>query len=401
MVRTKLRSAPLSGPFGFGTVLPKVRGMTRTLSRWLIAGAATALLAWFGRASWLPQGGAPVASADVAAVDDSGEAEAPTVDGEPASVRAPAALPVDGAIAQRGPFVMGIRATGRAEARQRAELSLPVSERIAAVRVTEGDHVAAGQTLVELDRRPFEISLREAEARRATAESDFRILLLSEADVGEERRALAEHRSGLTQAREGVERATFDLEGTRLVAPFDGWIADVRAQVGERAATTPLVTLVDLANVRIRAEVLESDLGRIRKGANATVRFVALPGETFTGEVVAVGPEVDAARGTGIVYVALSNPEARIKPGMYAELDVAGDVHGDRISVPRDAVLERDQRLLVFRAQNGRAEWQYVETGLESQGLVEITSGVAEGDTVLTGGHLTLAHGAPVQVRLR
>jgi multidrug efflux pump subunit AcrA (membrane-fusion protein) len=86
---------------------------------------------------------------------------------------------------------------------------------------------------------------------------------------------------------------------------------------------------------------------------------------------------------------------------MYAELEIAGDVHGDRIGVPRSAVLERDQRLLVFRAAGGRAEWQYVETGLESRDLVEITSGVAEGDTVLTGGHLTMAHGAPVQVRVR
>jgi membrane fusion protein (multidrug efflux system) len=277
-----------------------------------------------------------------------------------------------------------------------------VGERIAAVRVTEGDRVSAGQTLVELSRRPFEISLREAEARRATAESDFRVLLLSDSDVGEERRALAEHRSGLTEARQGVERAKLDLEGTSLVAPFGGWVSDVRAETGERAAANaPLVTVVDLASVRVRAEVLESDLGRIRVGAEAAVRFVALPGERFAGRVAAVGPEVDAARGAGIVYVELANPEARIKPGMYAELVVAGDVHGDRVSGPREAVLERDQRLLVFRATGGRAEWQYVETGLESRDRVEITSGVAEGDTVLTAGHLTIAHGAPVQVRMR
>lgn len=383
--------------FRVGTFLPKSDGMKRLLPRFLALAVAVALLAWLARDVLFPNGAAKATSAAAADTD-----EAPAPDDAASTVRGPAAIPVDGAVARRGPFVIGVRATGRAEARQRAELSLPVSERIAAVHVTEGDRVSAGATLVELDRRPFAISLREAQARQATAESDFRLLLLSESDVGEERRALAENRSGLTQAREGVERAKLDLEGTRLVAPFDGWIADVRAQVGERtAASGPLVTIVDLASVRVRAEVLESDLGRIRRGAEATVRFVALPGETFTGDVVAIAPEVDADRGTGIVYVELSNPEARIKPGMYAELDLAGDVHGDRISVPREAVLERDQRLLVFLATNGRAEWRYVETGLESRGLVEITSGIAEGDTVLTSGHLTLAHGAPVQIRVR
>jgi RND family efflux transporter MFP subunit len=352
---------------------------------------------WLGRNALLPG-----AAADAAGSAAGSGGEPAGDDAEESSSRGPVALPVDGVLARRGPFVLSVRATGRAEARGRAELSPPVSERISAVRVTEGDRVSAGQALVELERRPFEITLREAEARHATAESDFRVLLLSDSEVGEERRALAEHRSGLTAAREGVARAELDLEGTRLVAPFDGWVSEVRAVVGERAAAdAPLVTLVDLAGVRVRAEVLESDLGRIRGGAKAAVRFAALPGETFSGQVAAVGPEVDAARGTGVVYVELANPEARIKPGMYAELDVAGDVHGDRISVPREAVLERDQRLLVFRAAGGRAEWRYVETGLESRDRVEITSGVAEGDTVLTAGHLTIAHGAPVQVRTR
>jgi RND family efflux transporter MFP subunit len=369
--------------------------MNRRVAFVLLAVALLAAVAWLGRGLLLPDGAAEAAPGSDSITD---EADAPAE----ASSRAPAALPVDGAVAVRGPFVLSVRATGRAEARQRAELSLPVSERIAGVRVTEGDRVAAGETLVQLERRPFEITLREAEAQHATAESDFRVLLLSDTEPGEERRALAAHRSGLTAARERVARAELDLEGTRLVAPFAGWIADVRAETGERAAANePLVTLVDLANVRVRAEVLESDLGRIAPGAAASVRFAALPGESFSGTVTAVSPEVDADRGTGTVYVELANPEARIKPGMYAELEVAGDVHGSRISVPREAVLERDQRLLVFRAAGGRAEWQYVETGLESRDRIEITSGVAEGDTVLTAGHLTLAHGAPVQVRMR
>jgi len=362
----------------------------------LIACAALAVVAWLGR------GALPGKAAEAASDAASDDAAAESGDGASSSSRGPAALPVDGVVVERGPFVISVRATGRAEARQRAELSLPVSERISRVRVTEGDHVDAGETLVELERRPFEISLREAEAKRSTAESDFRVLLLSDSDPSDERRLFAEHRSGLTAAREGVARAELDLEGTRLVAPFGGWIADVRAETGERAsANGPLVTLVDLSSIRVRAEVLESDLGRVALGAAATVRFAALPGEAFSGKVAAVAPEVDAERGTGIVYVELENPGARIKPGMYAELDVAGDVHGDRISVPREAVLERDQRLLVFRATGGRAEWQYVETGLESRDRIEITSGVAEGDTVLTAGHLTIAHGAPVQVRMR
>ena len=71
-----------------------------------------------------------------------------------------------------------------------------------------------------------------------------------------------------------------------------------------------------------------------------------------------------------------------------------------RLAVPRSALLERDRRLLVFLARGGHARWSYVQTGMESEKLIEITAGIAPGDTVLVGGHLTLAHGAPVRLRL-
>jgi multidrug efflux pump subunit AcrA (membrane-fusion protein) len=85
---------------------------------------------------------------------------------------------------------------------------------------------------------------------------------------------------------------------------------------------------------------------------------------------------------------------------MYADVAIEGAQIADRLVVPRRAVLERDRKLLVFRASKGRAEWQYVTTGLESDEAIEITSGLSPGDTVLVGGHLTLAHGAPVTVTI-
>jgi len=309
---------------------------------------------------------------------------------------------VEGVVVERAPFVLAVRATGRAEAHRRAELALPVSGRIESVEVRPGDAVASGVPLVTLDARAYEIARNEAVARESIARGDLRVRLLSDSTVSDERRLLAEHQSGLTQARESLARAELDLEGTRLVAPFAGQVGEVVAVPGALArAQEPLLTLVDLDPIRVRAEVLEADYGRLETGSAVRVRFPAYPREWFHGELGALGPEIDAARGTGVAYVTLPNPDGRLKPGMYAELEIAGTVHQDRISVPRDAVLERDRRLLVFRASGGRAEWQYVETGLESRDRIEIESGVAAGDTVLVDGHLTIAHGAPVRVSLR
>lgn len=316
--------------------------------------------------------------------------------------RGPTALPVAGAVVERSPFVVTVRATGRAQAHRRAQLALPVNGRIVRVGVREGDRVSAEQTLVEIDRRPYEITRNEATARLSNADSEFRLRLLSDSTATDARRLLVQHQSGLTEAQAALARAELDLEGTRLVAPFDGEVAELSAVEGAIARREePILTLVDVDPIRIRAEILESDYGRIVPGAGVVVRFPAYPGETFEGFVESLGPEIDPDRGTGVAFVTLPNEKRRLKPGMFAEIEIVGQIHADRLSVPRDAVLERDRRLLVFRGTGGRAEWAYVETGLETRDRVEITSGLAPGDTVLVEGHLTLAHGAPVKVSLR
>lgn len=310
-------------------------------------------------------------------------------------------LPVSGVVAQRGPFVLTIRGTGRTEAIRRALLSSRVGERVERVRVRAGDRVERGQTLLELETAPFEWALRDAEADLSRATLDYDAQLFADTAATDQKKLRVAHRTGLTRAQQAVERARLDMEGARLLAPFGGWIAGVEVSEGERVRPDQgLITLVDLSNVRIPAEVLESRFGALQRGARVQVRFPALPGEVFDGTVAALGPEVDPERGTGLAYVELANPEGRVRPGMYAEVAIEAAAHENRLSVPRAAVLERNRRLLVFVARHGRAEWSYVETGMETDDSIELTSGVAHGDTVLTSGHLTLAHGAPVRVSL-
>ncbi len=308
-------------------------------------------------------------------------------------------LPVRGVTLAQGPFIQTVRASGRAEAIRRVDLAPRVGERVTAVRVREGDAVTKGQSLIELDPRPFEISLKEAEASRANAEVDAQVQLSGDTHASAEKLEAVAHRSGLTAAQQSVARAELDLESTTLRAPFAAHVARIEAVVGERAVPNQtLLTLVDLSTLRVRAEVLEAAFGSLSTGTRARLRFPAFPDTPFDGTVTALSPEVDPERGTGIAYIDLPNPDGKLKPGMYAEVDIEAATFADRLSVPRDAVLERERRLLVFRAENGRAEWQYVTLGLETEDRVEITSGLSAGDTVLVAGHLTLAHGAPIRV---
>lgn len=312
-----------------------------------------------------------------------------------------APLPVSGFLVRPAPFVETVHASGRAEARRRAELAPRVGERVTAVNVREGASVRAGQSLVELDPQSFEIALKEAEAAYANAEVDAQVKLLNDPEASAEKRDLVAHRSGLTAAEQSVARAKLDLERSRIVAPFAGEVAWMGAEVGQQAlAGTPVVTVVDASRLRIKAEVLEPSFGAVSTGRSATLTFPAFPDERFQGTITALSPEIDPVRGTGVAFIEIENADRRLRPGMYAEVRIEAASHDDRLAVPRVAVLERDRRLLVFVARNGRAEWQYVETGLENDDWIEITRGVGDGDTVLVEGHLTLAHGAPIQITL-
>ena len=215
------------------------------------------------------------ASGDNAAQASSGDAaEASTTSGNrpknsKRSTSIPS-LPVAGVVVERAPLTLAVQASGRVQARRRAEVAPRVGERITAVHVREGQAVRKGQLLAELDSRPFQISMREAEAQLSNARTDYRVQLLGEEASSEERQQLVAHRSGLTGAEQALERAELDLESTKLVAPFDGVIARVEAALGEQvAANQTLFTLVDLKTLWVPARVLESDFGRLATGATA------------------------------------------------------------------------------------------------------------------------------------
>jgi len=210
-----------------------------------------------------------------------------------------------------------------------------------------------------------------------------------------------------------LEKAQLEFQRTRVTAPFGGRVADLRVVAGQWVnAGDELMTIVDLNPIRVEVEVLESDVGHLDRGRGAELVFAAFPGERFEGRIESINPLVDQASRKARVTVTLANPQGRILPGFYAEARLDARRLPDRVMVPREAVIERDRRTLVFlfeasgEGDTGTAMWQYVSTGLENGRYVEIiedpedtsTRMLRAGEMVLTEGHFTLVHGAAVRV---
>lgn len=318
------------------------------------------------------------------------------------------AIAVEGAEVVRDDLVLSVSASGQAEAWRRTRLTAEVGGRVARLPVKESDRVARGALVLALDPVDYALALEEAEARRARTEADYRERTLFDQgldpEVRAERERAARIRSGLDEAELAVRRARLDLERTRVRTPFAGRIASLHVVEGQLVRPgDELMTLVDLDPVRVQGQVLEGDVAHLAPGARARVRFSAFPGQVYTGTVQTINPLVEGETRTARVAIVVPNPDGRILPGMYANVELEAQRTPDRILVPRSAILERDRRTMLFVFEDGRAKWRYVTTGMENERYVEIlehpdTDMVHPGETVLTAGHFTLTHDATVRL---
>lgn len=355
------------------------------------------------------QGGAGAESGALPGGGEGGEA------GGPAQFATDVPQPVRGAEVVRDTLWIRVNASGQAQAYRRTTVHAQVEGVVTGLPVQESQGVAAGALLLQVDTTEYALQVAQARADLRSAEAEYRQLTLfddkiADSAVRAERERIARSRSGLDQREVALRQAELRLARSRVTAPFEGRVADLKVVQGQHVNSgAELMTVVDLDPIKVEVQVLEAELGWLRPGRRAEVRFAAYPGEVFAGRVETINPVVDPQSRTGRVTVLISNPAQRVKPGMYAEVSLDAEALPDRILVPRAAILERGEgrrrtMLFVYEEQGGRglAKWRYVTTGRENLTHVEILLGgegmVEPGEIVLVDGHHYLAHDTPIRL---
>jgi RND family efflux transporter MFP subunit len=331
----------------------------------------------------------------------------PPAAAEPAAVRAALAS------AERLELGAALELAGTTEAQRSAEVASRVMAVVTAVRAQVGDPVRAGQVLAELDAAASrgqlaqaEGALAQAQAALALAETNhrrFRGLAESDAASALEldlARAQLEHAQGAVRQAEGAVEAAASLAGdTRVLAPFAGWVAARRVQVGDLAAPgRPLFTVESGGSRRLVVNVPESLLGALAPGTRLPVELDARPDlGRVTGTVVEVEPGADPASHSVQVKLDLGALEGL--PSGAAGRTWLATAPRPRVAIPAGAVLRQGGLTLVaVRDAQGRAATRAVTLGGElADGRVEVLSGLAGGETVLLGLAAPPALGAPVE----
>ncbi|HEY8851035.1 MAG TPA: efflux RND transporter periplasmic adaptor subunit [Gemmatimonadaceae bacterium] len=170
-----------------------------------------------------------------------------------------------------------------------------------------------------------------------------------------------------------------------ISAPASGFVIDKKIVQGQSIqAGAELYTIADLSDVWVEAQLREEDAGRVATGATATLDFTSYPGRPFAGRVTYIDPMLGETARTVKARITVLNTDARLKPGMYATVVLSSSTQS-ALTVPRSAVVQTGERSLAFvDLGNGKLKAQTVKLGRMGSDYVEILSGLASGQRVVT-----------------
>ena len=363
-----------------------------------------------------------------------------------AAVQSASDKAIETEIVTTAPISGAVTATGKISVPEdRTAVIGPVNEgRIVKLYAGQGSRVRKGQRLAELESADIDQAeadylkaVADAENANRSAAAELRLaqqtydrtkLLYEKTVVPGKNLQSAEHdlevakanaenniagtKATLTAARRhllilGLSDASIDALSKKpglaatfaLNSPIDGIVVERNATIGATVGTDANVfKIIDISRVWIDANVFEKDLPRVRNGQPVKVTTTAFPGTTFSGKVIFINSVVDPDSRTVKVRTEVPNPDGRLKPDMFANVEIITDVNSAAISVSQSAVLDDEGKTIVFVAEGNTYKPRQVQVGIKNGDRVEIVDGLKSGDKVVVkGNYLLLQQSKPEQ----
>ncbi len=346
--------------------------------------------------------------------------------------------------APKGDITSIVTATGKVKAQADVQISADVMGRIIELPVKEGDEVKEGQLLLQIDSKSLQMDVAQTKGSLLSAQSAFenskvtldRIKglfakkLSSQSDLDQAQNAFDQAKAQVQVAEATLDRAQDQLDKSTIRSPMNGVITTLNSIKGENVVIgtmnnpgTVIMIISDLSAIEIEAQVDETDIAQVKVSQPVKITLDAFPDTTFQGKVVQVGNSAISSSGSltadqvtnFMVKILITDIVPNIKPGMTASVDVTVAKQENAVKIPSGAVVMRTESALkedsltalgkikdasaiseiakkdekeiegVFMVVGSKAHFVTVKTGIRDQQNVEITSGINEGDSVITG----------------
>jgi membrane fusion protein (multidrug efflux system) len=308
-------------------------------------------------------------------------------------------VPVEVQPLRRAAMVAVHSGTAPIEAHEEAEVVAKVGGEIRQILVEEGDAVRAGQPLARLDGDRLRLEVAQTEANLRKLERDYkRQLELSE--KGLVAKGTAENaKFDLDALRAAYDRGRLELSYTEIRAPIDGVVSLRYIKVGNTISPgTPAFRVTNLDPLVAYVHIPEKEFRKLAPQQSAEVVVDALGGERFAGTISRISPTVDPKTGTFRARVEVPDTSRRLKPGMFARVNIVYERRENALQLPRAAIVDADGTQSVFVVADGKAEQRPVKTGLANNGWIEVIEGLEGEERVVVVGQAGLKTGTAVKV---
>lgn len=309
------------------------------------------------------------------------------------------AIPVEIAGARRGDIYAVYSGTAPIEAFADAQVIAKVGGEVREILVEEGDDVRNGQVLARLDGDRLRFEMQQAEANLKKLQRDYQ----RNVDLRDRSLISAGDFEKIQYEMEALqatyELAKLELGYTQIRAPIDGVVSQRFIKVGNTIdVNAPTFQVTSLEPLISYLFVPEREYRQIAPGQTVTLRVDALAGATFEGTVARVSPIVDPATGTFKATIEVYDASRRLKPGMFARINIVYDMHADALQIPRSALVEEAGETSVFIVNNATAHRRPVQTGYTEKGHIEIVAGLSDEDMFVLIGQTGLKEGSKVSI---
>jgi membrane fusion protein (multidrug efflux system) len=267
--------------------------------------------------------------------------------------------------------------------------------------VEEGDWVERGQVLARLDGERLRLEMLSAKANLDMARGEY------ERYVDLSLRGLVSKSmfDGLRFELEGLE-STYKLKKlnydySRIRATISGFVSTRKIKLGQSVAVSDeTFRITDTNQLVAYLQIPQSELDKFTAGNAATLEVDSMPGHKYAAEIVRISPTIDIRNGTFRATATIGNEFDELAPGMFARFTIAYEKHAEAMVIPTQALVEEDEQTSVYVVSNGEVTRRQIETGIESDGQVEVLSGLTGDEQIVIVGQSTLRDGSKVLARI-
>ena len=288
------------------------------------------------------------------------------------------------------------RAVGSLRSRRGVVLRPEVSGRITQLNFTDGQRVRKGQLLVQFDDQLPQAQIQQSQAELSIAQANQKRNQELVAQNFISQRSLDESAANLQVAQARLALAKATAARLKILAPFDGIVGIRQVNVGDYLKDgADIVNIEDIDAIYVDFRLPERFQSKVRRGQTAMLDIDALPGQTFTAQIQAIDPLIDAnGRSVGI-RGCIDNRALQLRPGMFARVTILFGVRDNASVIPEEAIVPQGGKQFVIKLLDGpngpngqtrTTQSVEVKVGLRSPGKVEILAGLAPGDTVVRTG---------------